>query len=314
MIKFLSCFLFVSTIVFVGCDYSGGKKQKQLFSYNHENSAAFRKNTFIPPTLPTSISFASENIPIKSWDIKERLDREMVVNNFWHSNTFFYFKRAHRWFPIMEEILKEEAVPTDFLYLAIIESGLTQAISPSGAKGFWQFMPNTAKDYGLVVDAAIDERLNVVKSTRAACKYLKNAYTKLGSWTLAAAAYNRGVYGISKALESQRVDNFFDLLLNSETSRYVYRILALKMIMQAPEKYGFYFEESDLYPPFNTKSVEVSETIPDIVAWCVERNITLKIFKLLNPWVKGTELFIPPNSTCQLLLPKNSEQLSTFKG
>lgn len=272
------------------------------------------KNTFIPPELPSSIVFASEKIPLQSLDIKEGLDRELVVNNFWHSNTFFYFKRANRWFPIMKEILEEEGIPTDFLYLAVIESGLTQATSPSGAKGFWQFMPSTATDYDLEVNQNVDERMHIAKSTRAACKYLKKAYDKLGSWVLAAAGYNRGVNGISRAIESQQVDNFFDLRLNEETSRYVYRIIALKMIMENPEEYGFYFTESNLYPPYKTKSVEVTQTIPDLVAWSLEQDITLKTLTLLNPWIKGTSLVVSRNKSYEILLPENTEQLSPYKG
>lgn len=272
------------------------------------------KNTFIPPELPSSIVFASEKIPLQSLDIKEGLDRELVVNNFWHSNTFFYFKRANRWFPIMKEILEEEGIPTDFLYLAVIESGLTQATSPSGAKGFWQFMPSTATDYDLEVNQNVDERMHIAKSTRAACKYLKKAYDKLGSWVLAAAGYNRGVNGISRAIESQQVDNFFDLRLNEETSRYVYRIIALKMIMENPEDYGFYFTESNLYPPYKTKSVEVTQTIPDLVAWSLEQDITLKTLTLLNPWIKGTSLVVSRNKSYEILLPENTEQLSPYKG
>lgn len=272
------------------------------------------KNTFIPPELPSSIVFASEKIPLQSLDIKEGLDRELVVNNFWHSNTFFYFKRANRWFPIMKEILEEECIPTDFLYLAVIESGLTQATSPSGAKGFWQFMPSTATDYDLEVNQNVDERMHIAKSTRAACKYLKKAYDKLGSWVLAAAGYNRGVNGISRAIESQGVDNFFDLRLNEETSRYVFRIIALKMIMENPEDYGFYFTESNLYPPHKTKSVEVTQTIPNLVAWSLEQDITLKTLTLLNPWIKGTSLVVSRNKSYEILLPENTEQLSPYKG
>lgn len=272
------------------------------------------KNTFIPPELPSSIVFASEKIPLQSLDIKEGLDRELVVNNFWHSNTFFYFKRANRWFPILKEILEEEGIPTDFLYLAVIESGLTQATSPLGAKGFWQFMPSTATDYDLEVNQNVDERMHIAKSTRAACKYLKKAYDKLGSWVLAAAGYNRGVNGISRAIESQGVDNFFDLRLNEETSRYVYRILALKLIMENPKGYGFYFEKSDLYPPYKTKSVTVSGTIPDLISWSLEHDITYKILKLLNPWIKEETLIVHDDKTYEIVLPENSEQLTPNKG
>lgn len=313
MSKYFIFFFALIALIFSACDQNTNEKN-QISVLSSDDSLKQQKNTFIPPKLPSSIIFATENIPLKSLDVKEGLDRELVVNNFWHSNTFFYFKRAYRWFPLMEKILNKEGVPTDFLYLAVIESGLIQATSPSGAKGFWQFMPTTAKDYGLEVNAYIDERMHIAKSTRAACKYLKKAYDKLGSWVLAAAGYNRGVYGISSAMDTQEVDNFFDLRLNEETSRYVYRILALKLIMETPEKYGFYFKDSDLYLPYETKAVKVSKSIPDLIAWSADHNITIKILKILNPWIKGERLFVSPNKTYEILLPKNTEQLSPFKG
>lgn len=304
-------FLFINLL---GCQQKGSTPKNQNIVEEASDSIIQKNNAFIPPKIPEFILFAGENIPLKTIDIREALDRELVVNNFWHSNTFFYFKRANRWFPAMEKILKDEGVPTDFLYLAVIESGLTQATSPSGAKGFWQFMPNTAKDYGLEVSINIDERMHVSKSTRAACKYLKKAHSKLGSWVLAAAAYNRGVTGINNALEAQKVDNFFDLNLNEETSRYVFRILALKLIMQSPKKYGFYLKKDDLYPPFKTKTITVSKTIPDLVTWSKEQGISMKILKMLNPWINGKSLPISTNKSYELLIPKNAEQLSIFKG
>lgn len=310
-------FIFITFIVtFSACNQYSERDDEVVYSEKmvSDDTLKIQKNTFIPPNLPSTIAFANEPIPLESIDVIEGLDREMVVNNFWHSNTFFYFKRANRWFPLMKEILKEEGVPTDFLYLAVIESGLTQATSPSGAKGFWQFMPGTAKDYGLEVNLTIDERMHISKSTRAACIYLKKAYNKLGSWILAAAGYNRGVNGISRALEKQSVDNFFDLRLNEETSRYVYRILALKLIMENPKGYGFYFEKSDLYPPYKTKSVTVSETIPDLISWSLEHDITYKILKLLNPWIKEETLIVHGDKSYEIVLPENSEQLTPNKG
>jgi hypothetical protein len=182
------------------------------------------------PFIPQKLDFAGELIPIEDVDVKERLDRELVVNNFWHSNTIFYLKKANRWYPEIKNILVEEGVPLDFFYLAVIESGLMQVTSPSGAKGIWQFMPATAKEFGLIVNEYIDERMHIEKSTRAACKYLNKAYDKFGSWVLAAAAYNRGSAGIIADQNRQKMTNFFDLYLNTETSRYVFRIIAAKII------------------------------------------------------------------------------------
>lgn len=275
---------------------------------------ASKSNFFAMPKLPDTIYFANEVIPLTDIDLRERYDRELVVNNFWHSNTFFYFKRANRWFPLLKEILREEGVPEDFVYLAVIESGLTQAVSPSNAKGFWQFLKGTAQDYGLIVNHQIDQRYNVELSTRAACKYLKNAKEKFGSWTLAAAAYNRGKGGVNSDLNSQQVDSFFDLHINEETSRYVFRILAIKQIMESPEEFGFYFTEEDLYPPIKTKSIKLSENITDVVTWSIEQGINYKILKRLNPWIISKSINLIQGKEIELLLPLDSEQLAPFKG
>ena len=268
---------------------------------------------FNAPLVPSKIFFAGEEIDLSDLDIKERFDRELVVNNFWHSNTLFYFKRANRWFPIMMEILKEENVPTDFIYLAVIESGLDQVTSPSGAKGFWQFMPGTAKDYNLIVNDEIDERYHVEKSTRAAANYLKNAYTQFGSWTLAAAAYNRGKAGIERDMEYQYGSNFFDLHLNNETGRYVFRILAVKYIMEHPADFGFVIPEETLYPELKVKKVTVENSIDDLPKWAIENGVNFKILKKLNPWLIKNSLTIKPTDQFEVYLPDENEQLKPYK-
>ncbi len=273
-------------------------------------------NDFLPfkaPVLPDTVYFADEVIPLTDIDIVERFDRELVVNNYWHSNTLFYFKRANRWFPLMEPILKAHNIPRDFLYLAVIESGLTQARSPSNAVGFWQFLAGTAEDYGLIVNRYIDERKNIEKSTIAACQYLNKAYEKFGSWSLAAAAYNRGKGGISSDLNAQGVTSFYDLYLNEETSRYVFRILAVKYIMEHPAQFGFSFEEEDLYAPIKTIKKEVTEAIPDLLAWCEDQGINYKIVKKLNPWILQKELPFLPRTPLFIEIPAPGEQLSKFE-
>jgi len=272
------------------------------------------KNIFVVPEVPDSIQFAAEWYSLTDLDLKERFDRELIVNNFWHSNTILYLKRANRWFPLMSDILTEEGVPQDMLYLAVIESGLTQATSPSGAKGFWQFMEPTARDYNLRVDNEVDERLNIEKSTRAACKYLKSAYQKFGTWFLAAASYNMGKGGVQSNLDRQGVDSYFDLSLNSETARYVFRILAVKEIMNNPENFGFQIDEHQLYAPYKTKKVKIENSINNLYEWSLEQGVTIKIVRKLNPWIKGSELTLISNQTIELDLPENNEQLSTFGG
>lgn len=268
---------------------------------------------FKAPVLPSRIVFADEEIDLSDVDVRERFDRELVVNNFWHSNTLFYFKRANRWFPIMEKILEEENVPTDFVYLAVIESGLDQVTSPSGAKGFWQFMPGTAKDYNLKVNDEIDERYHVEKSTRAAAKYLKNAFNQFGSWILAAAAYNRGKAGIARDMESQYGSNFFDLHLNNETSRYVFRILAVKHIMENPSDYGFLLPEETLYPEISTKKLIIENSIDDLPKWAIENGVNYKILKKLNPWLIKNTLTVKPSDQIEVYLPNENEQLKPYK-
>ena len=234
---------------------------------------------------PNNLDFCGEKVPINFSDIKERLDRELLVNTYWQSNMMLLIKRANKWFPKIEAILNEEGVPDDFKYLAVIESGLENARSPRGAKGFWQLMPSTAKQFGLEVNSNVDERYHIEKSTRVACKYLKKAKSKFGSWTLAAASFNRGIYGIEKELIRQKVKNYYDLLLNNETSRYVFRILAVKDILSNPTSYGYVFEKSDLYNSTPVKIIDWYLPIENIASFAKEQGINYKLLKIFNPWL-----------------------------
>lgn len=301
-------------LMFSACSENKLEKSDRQVEKEITTTNTASKNVFVVPEVPDSIQFADEWFSLTDLDLKERFDRELIVNNFWHSNTILYLKRANRWFPLMSEILKEENVPQDMLYLAVIESGLTQATSPSGAKGFWQFMEPTAREYDLRVDNEVDERLNVEKSTRAACKYLKSAYQKFNSWTLAAAAYNMGKAGVQSNLNRQGVDSYFDLSLNSETARYVFRILAVKEIMNNPKKFGFEIDTHQLYPPYKTRKVIVESKIDNLYEWSLEQGVTIKIVRKLNPWIRGSELTLISDQTIEIELPKNNEQLSTFGG
>lgn len=235
--------------------------------------------------LPESIDFAGEKTPLDAPDIQERLDKELLVNTYWKSNMMLLLKRANKYFPLIEEILEEEGIPSDFKYLAVIESGLENVRSPKGAKGFWQLMPATAKEYGLEVNTNVDERYHIEKATRVACKYLKKAKNRFGSWTLAAASYNRGMYGTNRLLDRQLVDSYYDLLLNSETGRYVFRILAVKEIMTNPERYGFVFNSEDLYNPIPVKKIGLDTAIANLAEFAKEKEINYKILKIHNPWL-----------------------------
>jgi hypothetical protein len=239
---------------------------------------------------PQSISFAGEVAPLDKHYVLERLDRELLVNNFWHSNSILVLKRAAKYFPIIEPILQENGIPDDFKYLAVIESGLTQVTSPVGAEGFWQFMPQTARDFGLEVNGDIDERLNLIKATESAAAYLTVAYAEFGNWTLAAAAYNAGVQRIKTSLGKQQTNSYYDLFLNEETSRYMYRMLATKLIFESPESYGFVIPKAQTYPFPKNKLVKVSISPIDWVAFAQSQNMSYADLREMNPWIKGYQL------------------------
>ena len=247
----------------------------------HEGSAQY---------FPVSTDFAGEQTPLQISDVRERLDRELLVNANLDATTLLVIKRANRAFPIIEPILKKYNVPDDFKYLAVIESNLLNAVSPAGAKGVWQFMPETARQIGMEVNDVVDERYSLEKSTEAACKYFLNAKAKFGSWTLAAASYNGGVGGVSRQIEMQKVSNYYDLLLVEETSRYVFRILALKEIMKSPAKYGFIINPDELYVNLPVKKLEIDSSITDLADFAKKQGINYKILKIHNPWLRDKKL------------------------
>ncbi len=246
-------------------------------------------NVYAVP-MPENINFAGELVPVENPDIRERMDRELLVNTYWQSNGLLLFKRANKYFPVIEPILREEGVPDDFKYLAVIESGLTQAVSPARATGFWQILKGTGREYGLEVNENVDERYHIEKSTRVACKYLKKAKKRFGTWTLAAAAYNAGPGGIGRRLKQQNVATYYDLLLGQETGRYVFRIAAVKEILSNPKRYGFNFTEADLYDHIPTTNILIDEPITDFNAFAAKHHINYKILKLHNPWLRQTHL------------------------
>jgi membrane-bound lytic murein transglycosylase D len=251
------------------------------------------------------VTFAGELVPLNDYDVRERFDRELLVNTFWQSNTIINFKLANKYFETIDKILKEEGVPLDFRYLAVAESGLRDISSPAGASGIWQIMPATGTEYGLTVNSEVDERYHLEKSTRVACKYLKGAYEKLGSWSLAAASYNAGMGKIQQRLKEQQVDNFYDLYLNTETARYLYRILAYKMVFENPEKFGLYLEKEDLYEPIEYETVKIGGTIDDLAAFAKANNTTYKMLKITNPWLRDKMLTVKGDQVYEIKIPKN---------
>lgn len=256
---------------------------------------------------PKVLEFSDESIPLHILDVQEKLDRELLVNTYWQSNGILLHKKANRFFPIIEPILVKNGIPTDFKYLALIESGLENVVSPAGATGFWQIMEATGKEYGLEINYMVDERYNLEKSTEVACEYLKDAKKKLGTWTLAAGAYNMGMNGIRKQLKRQKANNYYDLLLNSETGRYVYRILAVKEILEHSENYGFYYNHSDLYSPYQTVTLAIDSTINDLAGFALDQGINYKILKLLNPWLRDDKLVVKAGKVYTIQLPSEKE-------
>ncbi len=240
--------------------------------------------------VPEKMELAGEQVPLDRNDIKERMDRELLVNTYWQSNGLLLIKRAHKFFPIIEPLLKKYDLPDDFKYLCVAESALINIPSSKGAAGYWHFLPSTGREFGLEVNRNVDERYNLEKSTRVAAAYLKKAKRKFGSWTLAAAAYNAGNGRISQRLKQQQVTDYYDLLLNTETGRYIFRILALKEVLSNPKKYGFVFDQEDLYTFPSTYEVKVDTAISNIASFAKNYGITYKDLKLVNPWLRETKL------------------------
>lgn len=242
--------------------------------------------------IPDTVYFAGERVPLEIPDVRERLDRELQVNTFWHSNTIFLLKRGARWLPDIKTEFEKAGVPSDLMYLAVIESDLQNKVSPSNATGFWQLLKGTAKDFGLEVDNEVDERYNPMKSTGAAIKYLRKAHEKFGTWTNAAASYNIGRRGLDRVLQKQAVNSYYDLLLVEETSRYVFRAIAIKLIFENPEKFGFKFSKEYLYQKEELQEVEIAHSISNLRDWAFDHHINYKQLKRYNPWLRQNSLTV----------------------
>ena len=269
--------------------------------------------------FPDKLNFSGEEVPLQYGFVHENLEREIIVNTYWASATLVIIKRANRYLPIMNPVFKKYGVPEDIGYIAMIESQLSNVISPAAAVGFWQFVKATATESGLEVTDEVDERYNVVLSTEAACRFMKSSYNRLGSWTLAAAAYNAGRTRIVNAISDQNEHNFYHLYLNDETSRYVYRILALKLIMQDPRRYGFNLRNKDLYAPIPTDQILVNTAIPDLNAFARKNGISYKTLKDYNQWLRQPKLTNKNKNSYTVSIPKagflffNKQQRSISK-
>jgi len=259
---------------------------------------------FTPVQLPGKLTFAGEKVPMEYFDVRENLDRELLSTVYFHSQTIRYVKSMPRYFSIIEPILKANGIPDDFKYLCVAESGFdTRAVSPAKAVGLWQLLESTAKENGLEVNSEVDERYNIEKATRVACKILNSAYQKYQSWSLVAASYNGGRAFVDKQISAQRVKSYYDLQFGEETTRYVFRILALKLVMEDPDKYGFRIEKNELYPEIETTNVEVKGPIMNLATYAIEKGINYKILKMFNPWLRDTLLKNPGRKTYVLKIP-----------
>jgi membrane-bound lytic murein transglycosylase D len=281
-----------------------------LFTDNTTNANSNPEEDFpqgykiISPEIPNYLEFAGEKIPTENFEVYERMEREFLSNTYWHSATILAIKRANRWFPVIEPILKKNNIPDDFKYLSIAESNLENVISPAGATGFWQFMKPAGEKYGLEINSQVDERYDVEKSTEAACKYLRDSYDMFGSWIVAAASYNMGQDGVQNQRERQKSKNYFNLVLNSETSRFVARIVSLKYILQNPQKYGFDIKSEDKYKPLVYSGITLDSSVADLADYATSLGINYFILKMYNPWLRDNYLSNKTKTAYTIRLPK----------
>lgn len=298
-------FLLISVIILLSIVLIGGKDPGMTVEQR-----PFVSSMTISVPVPEKVEFCGEKISLDRLDMRERFDREINAFTYFHSTTLMYLKRANRFFPIIEPILKKNGIPDDFKYLCVIESGLdTRALSPAKAAGLWQFIESTGKEYNLEIGNGIDERYHVEKATEAACKYLKDAYNRYGNWINVAASYNAGMGRITSQLEKQDVNSAFDLHLVSETSRYMFRIMAIKQVFMNPQKYGFLLKKENLYPLVDVNYVDVSSDIPDLAAFAKNHGVNYMIVKDYNVWLRDTKLILPKNTTktYRIAIPKKEE-------
>lgn len=291
--------------------FSSEKPVKSNDKEYAETSRRFYKIFSVP--VPEQVEFANEKVPLHIFYVKEALEKELLVNTYWQSSSILILKRTGRYFPVIDSVLKANTIPEDFKYLALVESGLEYTVSPAGATGIWQFMKSTGTQYGLTINDEIDERNNLIKSTVAACKYFKNAHDLFNNWTLAAASYNMGILGVSEALKNQKTDSYYSLYLNKETQRYVYRILALKIIYNSPVVHGFYLRNSDIYRPVKTYSVAVDSAVANWPDFAIKNNSDYRTLKELNPWILKYTLTNKDRKKYQILFPVKSNGLNNEK-
>jgi membrane-bound lytic murein transglycosylase D len=291
----LATALFFSQVAFKENDKKGGGNSA------HANAP---QQQFYLPEVPDQMTLFGEKVPLERWEIREAFDRELIYNYNNPGHISYILKLSKRYFPLIEERLKANGVPDDFKYLCVAESNLQNLISRVGATGFWQFMKTTSPGYNLTVTNEVDERYDVLKSTEAACKYLKQGYAKFGNWTAAAASYNCGMGGYNAQATFQQTKNYYDLLLPDETNKYIFRILTFKHLISNATELGYMVNDNNGYKPFNTREVTVSSSIPNLAQWALNNGTTYKMLKILNPWMRGRSLPVAGGKTYIVKLPR----------
>jgi hypothetical protein len=275
---------------------------------NSDNQSLMVMSQAVSVSPPDYVEFCDNRLQLDRLDLHERFDREINALTYLHSTTLLYIKRANRFFPLIEPVLKKNGIPDDFKYLCVIESGLdTRALSPAKAAGLWQFMDSTGKTYGLEITNDVDERYHIEKATEAACRYFQRAYALYGNWVDVAASYNAGMGRISSEKKKQMVDSALDLLLVSETSRYVFRILAMKTIFENPARYGFILKKENLYPPVAVRYVEVTDSIGDLALFAKENGINYMQLKEFNVWLRDTKLKVGRGKSYRIAIPQKED-------
>lgn len=294
------------TVAVLGSYSNSGEKATTAITNENNTGRTTIPQVIEPVDLDKPFDFAGEALPMHYFDVRERLDNELTINTYRHGNTLLNIKKSYRYFPVIERILAENNLPEDLKYVAVAESDLSNATSPAGAKGFWQFMSSTGRYYGLEINSEVDERYHLEKATEAACKYLKDYYKRFGSWSLAAAAYNMGGTRLSKELKAQNADTFYELNLNQETMRYLFRLVALKELLKDPRKFGFYVEQSDGYPELNHfREVVVDAPVGDLGSFCSEHQVSYRDLKIYNPWLISSKLTNSARKKYIIRIPEN---------
>jgi membrane-bound lytic murein transglycosylase D len=300
--KYLTVFILIGTIIIFLFTAQGFNE----FTSSQDNERAGSDTDLYSIQsfkLPDTVTFAGERMPLENFDTRESLEREMLISAYRHSSTILIIKRANRYLPVIEKILEKNNIPDDFKYLAAAESEYSNMISPAGATGFWQIMPATGKEEGMEINTVVDERYSVERSTQFACEYFQKSYEKYGSWTLAAASYNGGRTGIDDQIAIQNQNNYYDLLLNEETARYIFRAVAYKLVITDPVKYGFNLDNEDLYPQLKYSEVEVDSAVTSFSAFAEKFGTNYKLLKFLNPWLRKPYLTPKSGKTYMIKIP-----------